>query len=57
MPLFPPGKGGDESVDYGYKSKEVTTHLLVDGNAMPLSTTVHRLWEVSEGRQIHCCVG
>jgi len=27
-------------VDYGYKGKGVTTHLLVDGNGMPLSVTV-----------------
>lgn len=37
MALFPPGKGGGESVDYGYKGKGVTTHLLVDGNGMPLA--------------------
>lgn len=37
MALFPPGKGGGEDVDYGYKGKGVTTHLLVDGNGMPLS--------------------
>jgi len=34
---FPPGKGGGEQVDYGYKGKGVTTHLLVDGNGMPLA--------------------
>ena len=39
MALFPPGKGGGQSVDYGYKGKGVTTHLLVDGNGMPLSAT------------------
>ena len=38
--LFPPGKGGGELVDYGYKGKGVTTHLLVEGNGMPLSITV-----------------
>lgn len=38
MVLFPPGKGGGEGVDYGYKGKGVTTHLLADGNGMPLST-------------------
>ena len=39
MALFPPGKGGGQNVDYGYKGKGVTTHLLVDGNGMPLSAT------------------
>jgi transposase len=39
MALFPPGKGGGQSVDYGYKGKGVTIHLLVDGNGMPLSAT------------------
>ena len=38
--LFPPGKGGGEIVDYGYKGKGVTTHLLVEGNGMPLSATI-----------------
>ena len=37
MALFPPGKGGGQDVDYGYKGKGVTTHLLVDANGMPLS--------------------
>ena len=35
--LFPPGKGGGEDVDYGFKGKGVTNHLLVDGHGMPLS--------------------
>lgn len=39
MALFPPGKGGGEDVDYGYKGKGVTAHLLVDGNGMPLSVS------------------
>ena len=39
MALFPPGKGGGEGVDYGYKGKGVTSHLLVDGNGMPLSVS------------------
>ena len=34
---FPPGKGGGEDVEYGYKGKGVTTHLLTEGNGMPLS--------------------
>jgi transposase len=37
MALFPPGKGGGENVDYGYKGKGVTIHSLVDGQGMPLS--------------------
>jgi len=40
MALFPTIKGGGQSVDYGYKGKGVTIHLLVDGNGMPLSATV-----------------
>lgn len=39
MALFPPGKGGGQEVEYGYKGKGVTIHLLVDGNGMPLSVT------------------
>ena len=40
MALFPPGKGGGQHVDYGYKGKGVTTHLLTEGNRMPLSVVV-----------------
>ena len=40
MALFPPGKGGGQDVDYGYKGKGVTTHLLTEGNGMPLAVTV-----------------
>ena len=40
MVLFPPGKGGGQDVEYGYKGKGVTTHLLVEGGGMPLSTIV-----------------
>ncbi|EKD93348.1 MAG: hypothetical protein ACD_28C00166G0001 [uncultured bacterium] len=36
---FAAGKGGGESVDYGFKGKGVTTHALVDGNGNPLSVT------------------
>lgn len=36
--LFPPGKGGGDGIDYGYKGKGVTNHLLVEGRGMPLST-------------------
>lgn len=35
--LFPPGKGGGESVAYGGKGKGVLIHLLTEGNGMPLS--------------------
>ncbi len=37
MGLFPPGKGGGDDIEYGYKGKGVTNHLLVDGAGMPLS--------------------
>ena len=37
MALFPPGKGGGEGIDYGYKGKGVTLHTLTDGNGMPLA--------------------
>ncbi len=35
--LFPPGKGGGESVEHGHKGKGVTIHSLVDGNGNPLA--------------------
>jgi transposase len=35
--LFPPGKGGGEGVDYGYKGKGILIHLIVDSEGMPLS--------------------
>ena len=38
--FFFAGKGGGELVDYGYKGKGVTTHLLVDGNGSPISFEV-----------------
>lgn len=37
MGLFPPGKGGGDDIEHGYKGKGVTNHLLVDGSGMPLS--------------------
>ena len=37
--FFSPGKGGGEKVDYGYKGKGMTTHLLVDGLGQPLKAT------------------
>jgi len=52
MALFFPGKGGGQSVDYGYKGKGVTNHLLVDGNGMPLSATTTSA-SVSEREQVY----
>lgn len=37
---FAAGKGGGKEVDYGYKGKGVLTHLLVEGNGLPLAKTV-----------------
>jgi IS5 family transposase len=37
MVFFSVGKGGGEEVEYGYKGKGTTTHLLVDGNGSPLT--------------------
>jgi len=42
MVFFSGGKGGGEMVDYGYKGKGVTTHLLADGEGNPLSFEVTR---------------
>ena len=39
MALFPSGKGGGEDVDYGYKGKGVTIHLLAEGTGIPLAIT------------------
>jgi len=35
--LFPPGRGGGEGVEYGYKGKGATIHLIVDGHGRPLN--------------------
>ena len=40
MVFFSAGKGGGELIDYGYKGKGMTTHLLVDGIGNPLSFEV-----------------
>jgi Transposase DDE domain len=40
MVFFQQVKGGGELIDYGYKGKGVTTHLLVDGKRNPLSFEV-----------------
>jgi transposase len=37
MDLFPPSPGGGQSVDYGYKGKGVTLHMLSDSKGSPLS--------------------
>lgn len=37
MVFFSAGKGGGELIDYGYKGKGATTHLLVDGNGNPVA--------------------
>jgi hypothetical protein len=37
MGLFPPGKGGGDDVEYGFKGKGITQHLLTDGFGMPLT--------------------
>lgn len=37
MALFPPGKGGGEEVEYGYKGKGILIHCLVEGQGMPLA--------------------
>ncbi len=37
--FFSAGKGGGESVEYGYKGKGVTTHLMTDGLGNPLRLT------------------
>lgn len=34
---FPPGRGGGEGVDIGYKGKGCTIHSLCDGNSRPLA--------------------
>jgi len=37
MVFFSAGKGGGREIEYGYKGKGTTTHLLVDGNGSPLT--------------------
>lgn len=39
MVFFPRGKGGGEEIEYGFKGKGTTTHLLVDGNGSPVAFT------------------
>lgn len=40
MVFFSAGKGGGELVDYGYKGKGMTTHLLVDAGGNPVAFEV-----------------
>lgn len=37
MVFFSGGKGGGEEIEYGFKGKGTTTHLLVDGNGSPVA--------------------
>lgn len=39
MVFFSRGKGGGEAVDYGYKGKGMTNHLLIDKHGHPLNIT------------------
>ena len=39
MGLFPPGKGGGDLVDYGFKGKGVTLHSYVEGEGYPMAIT------------------
>jgi len=39
MVFFSRGKGGGEEIEYGFKGKGTTTHLLVDGNGFPIALT------------------
>ena len=39
MVFFSSGRGGGEQIDYGYKGKGVTSHLLVEKSGKPLAIT------------------
>ena len=39
MVFFPRGKGGGEEIEYGFKGKGTTTHLLVEGNGLAIACT------------------
>lgn len=39
MVFFSRGKGGGEEIEYGFKGKGTTTHLLIDGNGSPVALT------------------
>ncbi len=40
MALFPSAPGGGKEVGYGWKGKGVTTHVLIEGNGMPVDISV-----------------
>lgn len=42
MVFFSRGKGGGEEIEYGFKGKGTTTHLLVDGNGSPILDRVNK---------------
>ena len=37
MVFFSAGKGGGEEIEYGFKGKGTTTHLLIDGKGSPVA--------------------
>jgi hypothetical protein len=37
--FFSSGRGGGDQIDYGYKGKDVTSHLLVEKSGKPLAVT------------------
>lgn len=37
--FFSAGKGGGEEIEYGYKGKGVTSHVLTDGQGNPIKIT------------------
>jgi hypothetical protein len=40
--FFSAGKGGGEEIEYGYKGKGVTSHVLTDGQGNPIKITSTR---------------
>lgn len=40
MALFPPARMGGKAVEYGYKGKGSTLHLITDGEGRPLHVTL-----------------
>ena len=61
--LFPPGKGGGQGVEYGFKGKGILIHLIVDANGMPLSFSVtaangdERIEARENSKKIRICHG
>lgn len=39
MVFFSRGKGGGEEIEYGFKGKGTTTHLLIEGSGSPVALT------------------